>query len=219
MEAPTQTFDIDVRAYFATPVIFVELEDPEKLNLELRQTILERRSTNISASESTQNTWRSGWDFASWGGEPSRRLLETFAAIGNDMTQTRLNENQAQSTEIKWNLSSQAVVNPCGENNQLYAHPNCFWSGVYFVDDGGNTNDHPVVNELELLDPRGLAPIMYNSNLRMNIPGGENAGAYHQIKPKSGLMVIFPSWLMHRVNSYQGTSTCISIAINLFVSN
>ncbi len=219
MESPVQSSDIDVRAYFATPVVFAELEDPEQLNLELRKTILDRRSADTGVSNSTQNSWRSGWDFASWGGEPSRRLLETFAAIGHDMTQIRPNEGQAQSTEIQWNLSARAVVNPRGESSQLHAHPNCFWSGVYFVDDGGVNNDPSVSGELELLDPRGPAPVMYSSRLRMNVPGGENAGDYQRIRPKSGLMVLFPSWLMHRVNEYQGAGTRISIAINLFVSN
>jgi hypothetical protein len=56
MESPVQSSDIDVRAYFATPVVFVELEDPEQLNLELRRTILDRRSADTNVSNSTQNS-------------------------------------------------------------------------------------------------------------------------------------------------------------------
>ena len=103
------------------------------------------------------------------------------------MTQIRPNESQSQSTDIQWNLSARAVVNPSGESGQLHAHPNCYWSGVYYVDDGGVTNDPSVAGELELLDPRGPAPVMYSSRLRMNVPGGENAGAYQRVKPKVAL--------------------------------
>ncbi len=217
METTSQQAEVEVRAYFTTPVVFAELENPEQLNIELRQTILERRTEETGRPQTDDVCWSSNWDFASWGGEAANRLLESFAAIGHDMTQVRPAENVSLSQEIPWSLSARAVVNPDGEASLLHAHPNCFWSGVYYVDDGGATNDSAVAGELELLDPRGPAPVMYSSAVRMNVPGGENAGGYHRITPKSGLMVVFPSWLQHAVTPYRGTGTRISIAINLFV--
>ncbi len=217
METTSQPTDVEVRAYFATPVVFAELEDPEQLNMELRQTILARRSEETGRPDSDAVSWRSGWDFASWGGETAKQLLESFAAISHDMTQIRPAENTSPSQEIPWSLSARAVVNPDGDASLAHAHPNCFWSGVYYADDGGITSDSSVAGELELFDPRGPAPVMYSSAVRMNVPGGENAGSYHRIRPKNGLMVIFPSWLQHSVTPYRGAGTRISIAINLFV--
>jgi uncharacterized protein (TIGR02466 family) len=218
MKSPAQISDIDVRAYFATPVVFAELENPEQLNLELRDTILSRRSEKTTVSNPAQNYWQSDWDFVSWGGEASRRLLETFAAIGNNMTQIRPDDSGSQTREIPWSLNARAVVNSSGENDLLHAHPNCFWSGVYYVDDGGIADDPSLAGELELFDPRGSAPVMYNSTYRMNVPDGESAGGFHRIRPQNGLMIVFPSWLLHGVSLYRGTGTRISIAINLFIS-
>ena len=217
METTSQQADVEVRAYFTTPVVLAELEDPEQLNMDLRQTILARRADESGGSHTANACWRSGWDFASWGGEPAKRLLESFAAISHDMTQIRPGENSAPSEEIQWSLSARAVVNPDGEAGLLHTHPNCFWSGVYYADDGGITDNSSVAGELELLDPRGPTPVMYSSTVRMNVPGGENAGGYHRIRPKSGLMVIFPSWLPHAATPYRGAGTRVSIAINLFV--
>lgn len=217
MEKSEQQLDIEVRAYFATPIVFAELEDSERLNADLRETILVRREEEKGETDTSAYSWRSGWDFASWGGESAQKLLETFAAVGHDMTQIRPGKDNPQSHEIPWSLSARAVVNPLGEHDLLHAHPNCFWSGVYYVDDGGINDNLTAAGQLELLDPRGPGPVMYSSAVRMNVPGGENAGGYHRIRPKSGLLVVFPSWLLHGITPYRGNGTRISIAINLFL--
>ena len=217
MESSKQQLEAEVRAYFATPVLFVELENAEKLNENLREIILSRREKEMGEADKSAYSWYSGWDFASWGGESSQMLLETFASVGHDITQVRSDNDNSPSKEIPWSLSARAVVNPSGKDNLLHAHPNCFWSGVYYVDDGGINEDISAAGQLELFDPRGPGPAMYNSAVRMNVPGGENAGGYHHIKPKSGLMVVFPSWLLHGVTPYRGKGLRISIAINLFL--
>jgi uncharacterized protein (TIGR02466 family) len=45
--------------------------------------------------------------------------------------------------------------------------------------------------------------------------GGQTAG--ERVRPKSGRMVMFPSWVMHQVRPYRGTAERISIAFNLTV--
>ncbi|MEZ5648896.1 MAG: putative 2OG-Fe(II) oxygenase [Alphaproteobacteria bacterium] len=35
------------------------------------------------------------------------------------------------------------------------------------------------------------------------------------LSPHAGMMVLFPSWLVHAVRPYRGTHTRISIAFNL----
>jgi hypothetical protein len=44
---------------------------------------------------------------------------------------------------------------------------------------------------------------------------GMTAGRSELIYPKTGMMLIFPSWLQHSVMAYTGTGTRISIAFNL----
>jgi len=44
---------------------------------------------------------------------------------------------------------------------------------------------------------------------------GASVGGAEIIRPKPGLLFLFPSWLMHQVRPYLGTGLRISIAFNL----
>ncbi len=45
--------------------------------------------------------------------------------------------------------------------------------------------------------------------------GGQAIGPIEWIRPRAGLLVLFPSWLQHQVRSYRGKRERISIAFNL----
>jgi hypothetical protein len=55
---------------------------------------------------------------------------------------------------------------------------------------------------------------MYAPLLAFAMPGGQSAGASELIFPKSGQLVLFPSWLAHAVRPYEGGRERISIAFN-----
>jgi uncharacterized protein (TIGR02466 family) len=46
------------------------------------------------------------------------------------------------------------------------------------------------------------------------VPGGQSAGASELIHPRSGQLVLFPSWLLHAVRPYRGDRERISVAFN-----
>jgi uncharacterized protein (TIGR02466 family) len=108
-----------------------------------------------------------------------------------------------------------ANINRTGHGNEFHSHPGAYWSGVYYVDDGGIASDGSLGGELEFLDPRGPVPLMNAPHLRMS--GSLSAGATEKVVPKAGRMVIFPAWLLHQVRPYLGTDVRISIAFNLTV--
>ena len=56
---------------------------------------------------------------------------------------------------------------------------------------------------------------MYAPQLAFNVPGGLSVGANEVVRPKTGLMVMFPAWLLHQVRPYKGGAERISIAFNL----
>jgi len=68
--------------------------------------------------------------------------------------------------------------------------------------------------EFEIQDPRGPAPVMYAPLLTFAVPGGLTLGSSELLSPRAGMMVLFPSWLMHAVRPYHGTQTRISMAFN-----
>jgi hypothetical protein len=75
-------------------------------------------------------------------------------------------------------------------------------------------DDHALGGEFEMQDPRGVAPAMYAPLLGFAVPGGQSAGASELIHPKSGQLVLFPSWLLHAVRPYRGERERISVAFN-----
>ena len=62
-----------------------------------------------------------------------------------------------------------------------------------------------------------VAPAMYAPLLCFDFPGGHSVGASELIRPRTGLMIIFPAWLSHAVRPYRGDRARISIAFNLSI--
>jgi uncharacterized protein (TIGR02466 family) len=110
-----------------------------------------------------------------------------------------------------------ANVNRSGHGNEFHSHPGGYWSGVYYVDDGGIADDPSLGGELEFMDPRGPMAAIYAPHLAVAMPGGLKAGANEPLIPKAGRLVMFPSWLLHQVRPYRGNAERISVAFNLTV--
>jgi uncharacterized protein (TIGR02466 family) len=108
-----------------------------------------------------------------------------------------------------------ANVNKSGHGNEFHSHPGSFWSGVYYVDDGGIAANPSLGGELEFMDPRGPGPAMYAPQLAFALPGGLSVGANEVVHPRTGRLVMFPAWLLHQVRPYRGGAERISIAFNL----
>jgi uncharacterized protein (TIGR02466 family) len=201
----------ELRSYFATPVALATLADAEALNLELRRVILGRERQDEGVHHSNLGGWQSSWDLEQWGGEPVRRLLDAARELATRLTSDR----SGRAVRIAWKTNAWANINRRGHGNEFHTHPGCYWSGTYYVDDGGIGEDPSLGGEFEMQDPRGVAPAMYAPLLGFAVPGGQSAGASELISPKSGQIVLFPSWLAHAVRPYRGERERISIAFNL----
>jgi uncharacterized protein (TIGR02466 family) len=97
-------------------------------------------------------------------------------------------------------------INQKGHFNYSHDHPGSLFSGVYYVKGGADKG------ELELKTP--ITPHTYTISGEM--VGSFNAFTGHAmvIPPVTGDLLIFPSWLLHRVNMSQSDEERISIAFN-----
>ena len=156
-----------------------------------------------------------------WGGAPAIKLLAFGRNFANRMTTDRSGNAGGGPHPgyfaVTWTANMWANINRSGHGNEYHSHPGAFWSGVYYVDDAGIDADPSLGGELEFMDPRGPLPAMAAPHLGYAIPGGLSSGATERIRPKSGRMVLFPSWVLHQVRPYHGTAERISIAFNLTV--
>ena len=204
---------------FATPLVVFDVPDAVALNVELRRAIEERVRTHPSTHKSNTGGWQSSWDMDRWGGPGAIKLLAYARNLANRMTA----DQQGVAGQgpypghfaVTWIGNMWANVNRSGHGNEYHSHPGSYWSGVYYVDDGGIAADPSLGGELEFLDPRGPVPLMNAPHLRM--AGHLSAGSTERVRPQAGRLVMFPAWVMHQVRPYHGRAERISIAFNLTV--
>lgn len=97
-------------------------------------------------------------------------------------------------------------INQKGHFNNSHDHPGSLFSGVYYVKGG------PDKGTLEFKTPITA----HTYTISDETVGGFNAFTGHAmvIPPVTGDLLIFPSWLLHRVNMSQSDEDRISIAFN-----
>jgi len=209
----------EVIPLFATPLVVFDVPDAAGLNVELRRVIDERVKSHPSTHKSNMGGWQSSWDMDRWGGPAAIKLLAYGRNIANRMT-TDQNGVVGKGPypghfAVTWTANMWANVNRSGHANEFHSHPGSYWSGVYYVDDGGIAADPSLGGELEFLDPRGAVSLMNAPHLRM--AGHLSAGSTERRVPQAGRLVMFPSWIFHQVRPYHGAAERISIAFNLAV--
>ena len=201
---------MNIVSLFATPVVLSDLPDAAALNTELSAAIEARAKSHPGTQHSNLGGWQSEWDMDRWGGAAAIKLL----AIGRNTADRVTTDRQGKPVAVTWKANMWANINRSGHGNEFHSHPGSFWSGVYYVDDGGIDGDPSLGGELEFMDPRGPGPAMYAPHLAFGA-AGLSVGANETVRPKAGRLVMFPAWLLHQVRPYRGNAQRISIAFNL----
>jgi uncharacterized protein (TIGR02466 family) len=207
---------VEVERRYATPLIVVRLDDCATLNAQLRDIILNRAASHPGVALSNAGGWQSTADFAGWSGVAGAYLLDLAMEVANSATAIQT-EAGLHPGGPAWQVNAWANVNGPGHANRPHHHPAAFWSGVYWIDTGDDNGEGPVGGEFEMHDPRGILPSFYAPRLRYALPGCLSAGGEDFFKPRTGVMVLFPSWLVHAVRTYTGSALRISVAFNLSV--
>lgn len=202
---------------FATPIVTFDVPDSQALNRELRRVIEDRADRHPGTQHSNQGGWQSTWDMQKWGGAPALQLMAYGRNVANRVTTDRTGiAGQGPHPgfiAVTWRANMWANINRGGHSNEMHWHRAAFWSGVYYVDDGGIEANPELGGELEFLDPRGPVTTMMAPDLGIDIPG--NMQSFWRLTPKAGRLVLFPSWLLHQVRPYRGNAQRVSIAFNL----
>ncbi|NMW31204.1 hypothetical protein HKD42_03935 [Altererythrobacter sp. RZ02] len=201
------------RQLFATPFVIDELASVEGIAA-LRQAIAgEQAKDTLGVQISNINGWHSNTKMIEWGGEVARALA--FKAMQMADSQT-LDIKSPSNSRFGWIPEMWANVSRAGSANQYHTHPGSYWSAVAYVDDGYEGSDDPSLGgELQLLDPRMPMIRMTAPDLRLTGPDGSAQADEVSIRPKTGMVVLFPSWLQHAVRPFRGAGSRVSVAINL----
>jgi len=159
----------------------------------------------------TRRTNFGGWHYAFDLFELKTPVVEEFRNLMEQHVQAFLNyfcpeQRKKKDTFI---IRGWINVNRPGDFNTLHCHPGCFISATYYVKVPADMKG----GEIYFRDPRGPAVAMYET------PGIElpwvGSGIGIPVAPATGKLLLFPSWLEHRVEPFEGSGERISIAFNL----
>ncbi len=202
---------------FETTVLSAMMPDAATVNDALKRTILARMEHDPGVRRSNVNGWQSAPDMlsAGWGGEAAITVAQfALGACNRYCTDLKMKDRP----RFEWTADMWANVNRRGAANNLHVHPQAFWSAVYYVDDGyAGSEDAALGGELVLQDPRFPMNRMFSMDMVFLSPGGKPQHWNSSVRPQSGMLIAFPSWLYHNVEPFQGDGTRISLAINISI--
>ena len=210
-QAPASGGGLDLQRSFAlafgTPIASHAWPGSEGLNESLRKVILLKEQQSVGITRSNVGSWHSEQDFFNTEEPCVRTLAQRIQQMTAAMTRAVMVNAEAQGGNVDYLLDGWANVTRHGGYNTVHNHPNCVWSGTYYVASGQPEGGQTANGRLELLDPRAGINMV-------NIRGTIMEGRY-LIEPIPGLMVMFPSWLSHFVHPFFGQGERISIAFNI----
>lgn len=194
----------DVIALFRTPLALFTVPNAEKINPGLEKAILKRMKMDGGIQRSNVRGWHSGRDFCKWPEKEVRELVGCMRSAVRNMVGLIADVPKFRTTI---QLAAWANVNGPGSFNQYHTHPNSLWSGVYYIRAGEyEEDDIRHAGKLKFFDPRGQIDQLAHP--------GQGFGKNFNIAPEDGMMLVFPSWLAHSVNSFDSDTQRISVAFN-----
>lgn len=210
----TNTADAKANMLFATPLMTLMVKNAPELNERFKAKIYARQKVDSGESKSNFGGWHSRDDMVMWATDEARTIINTAIDTCSAFT---ADVHPNGKRDFRFDVNMWANINRNGDSNNAHTHPGALWSCVYYVDDGSDNMGTNVGGELMLEDPRFPMNVMYKPGLLLKNQDGSIQYAQHSIVPKTGMMVIFPSWLRHNVRPYLGDKDRVSIAFNLMV--
>jgi uncharacterized protein (TIGR02466 family) len=190
-----------VENIFPTPIFWYILKDCEILNGQLRDVILAKEAHTSSAAKSNIGGWQSPPDFFTWK-ESAAAYLEQLIHCALEVATTRVMARKLIRAEF--DLYGWAAVNRQGHYNVAHLHPMATWSGVYYVDPGDEPSD-ALGACLEFAHPISASTMNFFPGI---LPSAR------QVRPVAGMIIIFPSYLLHSVRLYRGERPRVCVSFN-----
>lgn len=205
-------FDIDksLSMIFATPLVVHDWPNSDAFNEEFADLVLakEKELAEKDVVRSNVGGWQSPGNLMNWP-EP---CIEIFRQRIEKLTSNLLQvlvRGDSSKRSFKLLIDAWANINRSGDYNIAHTHPNCMWSGCYYVTPGKPDPNVTWNGLIELFDPREAANYVQVTNTVLD--------ARTLIENVPGRMLFWPSWIRHMVHPYIGDGPRISVAFNVNV--
>lgn len=206
--------DFDIRRslsmLFATPLVVHDWPNSVQHNRDFEALIQAKRREleTQGVQRSNAGGWQSPGNIMQWREPPIEIFRQRIEKLVTNLLQ-QLIRDEGRNRSFRLLIDGWANINRRGDYNVAHTHPNCMWSGVYYVTPGKPDPDVPYGGLLELFDPREAANYIQVANTVLD--------AKHFVDNEPGRMLLWPSWVKHMVHPYAGEGERISIAFNVNV--
>ena len=183
--------------YFPTPIYIADIKHPT-LNQELERDILAWSNKDKGITRTNIQGWHS---------VTNMNELPEYAKLVDMLysaQRTIYDQEYYESEPFLGNMW--ANINPPGGSNRAHIHPNSLWSGVYYVKAPQNSG------QLKIEDPRSVA--LMSRPRQKDVPKPDRLLREHHYEPKTGRLIMFPSWLNHCVDPNNSNDIRISVSFN-----
>ena len=134
-------------------------------------------------------------------------IKKTSKWIGNCVAKT-VNHIQMENHTYKINFNeSWYHITKTNGMHEPHIHPSCSWCGIYYLKSGNDDSGHTV------FENPTKSTYIDRGNLYLN-----NISTV-RVKPRDGMLVLFPSYLSHYQAMYKGTEDRIVIAFNSSITD
>ncbi len=189
----------EINQYFPSCVWVHELSDYKAMNDRMAEELARLRASG-SGTLSKLGSWQSRGDLHRQ--DAFRPLAQCMAAASRGVLDFLKCKYEDFEITDCW-----ANTNASGQSHQIHTHPNNLLSGVYYVRAPGNCGD------IVFHDPRQQAIVLIPT-VTERTPFN---AAKHNIPPKEGRLLVFPSWFQHNVETNESDVERISISFNIML--
>ena len=198
-EIKPKDFKRHLDLFFPTPIYWCDLKDATNLNENLIKNIEEWKEKDKGIKNTNQGGWHSTTDM-----HLKKEYKPLVSELNKFQQQVGMEEGYVHPTFLS---NMWANINYPGCSNRTHIHPNCQWSGVYYVKTPEDCGDLIIEDPrpgYAMTAPQQLSPYKLPPRLLRHV-------AY---LPIAGRLIIFPSFLNHYVDINKSKETRISISFN-----
>ena len=191
-----------IKEYFFPTIIYIkDLPNAIELNAYLEKHIIEWSNQDKGVSKTNVNGWHSQTDMNHK--KEYEPLIKELFQMQNEIIQEEYLDMEPRLGNM-W-----ANINPPGGYNNSHIHPNSLFSGVYYI------KGHPNSGRLSLMDPRPGVQHCMPTRKKEKLPRELWRETYYD--PVPGRLIMFPSWMWHKVESNKSNDIRISVSFNFIL--
>ncbi len=174
--------------------------DCDKLNAALLAEISAHKIEEpVTAAGSNEGCWRGHREYAHWSAI-REQVLHNLKVIHRHYVKLGTSCRPLEGLpEDCYEIEYWTNVNEPGSSNLIHSHAKWHWSGVYYVQ-GLDTGAIEFYSQPYL-----------NQNVTLGLPFGQS----FSVDPSDGLLLLFPSYLLHEVAANRSLKQRINIAFNV----